>query len=402
VKRLLLVSQLAPPSALIAARRVAALTKYLAREDFEITVLTSELSGEGEIEGAAEVVRTRDLLASGLNWRRSSLEVMSSGAPGTYRKPSPLQSVLVPDPAAVTWLPFALRAAARLGAFDCVLTTSPPQSTHLVGAALARRQCWIAELRDGWTFEPPRPDWPLAPLRTLDRRLERSLRRAAAVVGVTQPIADDVRDRLGLDAHVITNGFDPEDAVAPVWDVDGLLDRERQSLVHTGRVGVTGRSLTPLLDALRERVGEERLEIVFAGPLEEGELMRLQKHVSGHTVKVVGNLERPRALRLQRAADALLLLTRGARSEATGKLFEYLTAGRPILCVGEGTAAAAIVHETRTGEVVAANDVPALSAALAKAAAGGLEWSPDEAAIGRYSWPSLAGAYAGLLRSVAH
>ena len=70
----------------------------------------------------------------------------------------------MPDLAVGTWLPFALPRAlslARKGDFDVVLTTSPPQSAHLVGLALARRGLpWIAELRDGWTFEPPRAPWP--------------------------------------------------------------------------------------------------------------------------------------------------------------------------------------------------------------------------------------------------
>jgi glycosyltransferase involved in cell wall biosynthesis len=398
--RLLLVSQLAPPSGLIAARRVAALTKYLARRGFEITVLTSQVSGEGEIEGAAEVVRTPDLLASGLNWRRKQLEVMSAGVPGTYRRPSPLQSVIVPDPAAVSWLPFALPRALKLARerrFDCVLTTSPPQSAHLVGAALARRGlCWIAELRDGWTFEPPRPDWPLSPLRAFDRRLEGSLKRATGVVGVTEPIAADLRDRLGLDAHVITNGFDPDEQPGEVGEP--LLDPARHSFVHAGRVEVTGTKLDPLLEALRS-LGEAGIEVVFAGPLSETETEQLAAPDLAGIARVVGVLDRPRVLRLQREADTLLLITEGARrtSVATGKLFEYLAAERPILVLGDETEAARIVEKTGTGEATSASDPAAIAHAFERAAGGELSVARDPAALARYSWPELAGAYAELI-----
>ena len=44
-----------------------------------------------------------------------------------------------------------------------------------------------------------------------------------------------------------------------------------------------------------------------------------------------GLLDRGACVALQREAGALLLLTGRDRSEATGKLFEYLEAGRPIL-----------------------------------------------------------------------
>ena len=69
-RSVLLVAQIAPPSSLVAARRVAAQCKYLGRAGHDVTVLTSAASGEGEIEGASAVVRTNDLLTSGLNWRR--------------------------------------------------------------------------------------------------------------------------------------------------------------------------------------------------------------------------------------------------------------------------------------------------------------------------------------------
>jgi glycosyltransferase involved in cell wall biosynthesis len=398
--RLLLVSQLAPPSGLIAARRVAALAKYLARHGFEITVLTSKMSGEGEIAGAKEVVRTPDLLASGLNWRRRSLAVMSTGAPGVYRRPSRVQSMLVPDPAVISWLPFALPRALRLvreQSFDCVLTTSPPQTAHLVGAALARRGVrWVAELRDGWTFEPPRPEWPLAPLRALDHRLERTLQGARAVVGVTLPIADDLRDRLGLDVYVITNGFDPEEAPAP--GVEKLLDPLRHSFVHTGRIGVTGTRLEPLVEALRLLGHETAVELMFAGALSESEAQQLHHE---KFVRTVGSLDRPRVLRLQRAADTLLVLTEGARrrSVATGKLFEYLGAGKPVLVLGRETEAARIVEETGTGEASSSTDSEEIAGALERAAGRGLRFEPDPAALRRYSWPALAAAYAELIES---
>ena len=75
-RSLLLVAQYAPPSPLIAARRIGGLTKYLGRLGFRITVLTSRMSGDGDIDGADRVVRTGDLLTSRLNWRRASLEAL--------------------------------------------------------------------------------------------------------------------------------------------------------------------------------------------------------------------------------------------------------------------------------------------------------------------------------------
>jgi glycosyltransferase involved in cell wall biosynthesis len=408
-RSLLLVAQLAPPSPLIAARRAGALAKYLPRNGVEVTILTSALSGDGPVEGAVEIVRTNDLLATRLNWRRKHFAAVSGEAAGTYGPPSRLQSVLVPDPAAVSWLPFALPGAlalARKRRFDCVVTTSPPQSAHTVGAALRRRGIrWIAELRDGWTFEPPRSEWPLGAQRAFDRALERRLLRAAdAVVGVTQPIVDDAAGRLGVEAHLITNGFDPEEIGEAAGERgEPLLASDRFSFVHTGRVGVTGRRLGPLTDALRVLRREDpeladRIEVVFAGPLSAVEEAELGAPEVSEMVRVVGAVPRPRALRLQRAADALIVLTRGARSEATGKVFEYLAARRPILVLGDDTEAARIVSDAGAG-VAVRNNVAAVAAALRDLATEARAGA-DGSALERYSYPSVVAQYASLIERV--
>jgi len=137
-KRVLLVARLAPPSPLVAARRTEGLTKYLARAGFDVTVLTSSISGEGQIEGAARVVRTPDLMASGLNWRRGHFKALTGEGSSSYGKPSRLEAVLVPDVAAATWLPFAagrLPKVLRGTSYDCMITSSPPPSAHLIGLA---------------------------------------------------------------------------------------------------------------------------------------------------------------------------------------------------------------------------------------------------------------------------
>ena len=185
-RSILIVAQHAPPSPLVGARRPAALAKELGRRGHRVAILTSLASGLGPVGGAA-AIRSRDLLTTRLNWRRESLEAMQGSRPGRYREASPLQSLVVPDLSLVTWLPFvlprALRAARELSA-DCVVTTGPPQSAHLVGLALRRRGLpWIADLRDGWTFDPPHPPWPNPALAALDAALERSALRSGGPGG---------------------------------------------------------------------------------------------------------------------------------------------------------------------------------------------------------------------------
>lgn len=389
--RVLVVAQLAPPSTLTAARRTAGLVKQLGRLGHEVTLLTSALSGTGAVEGATRVERSADLMASRLNWRRGNMAAMEGGGSARYSPPSRLERVLVPDPSILTWVPIALTQALRLPRPQAVVTTGPPQSVHLVGLALRRRGVpWVMDVRDGWTFEPPHPPFPTSIQRRADAALERTCARGAdACVGVTGPIAADLHERLGARAERITNGFDPDEDVAPI--AGDLLRDDRFELVHTGRATIAGRTPEPLLRALRPPD-----ELVMAGPLSHEDERLLAAYPA--VVRHVGALERPRTLALQRAADLLVVIAAGSLGSdvATGKLYEYLAARRPVLVVGDGNEAARIVAETGAGLAA-----PAEPGALGRAVERLRDFEPAGRNLGRYSWPNLGERYAELLESVA-
>ena len=392
-RSIMLLAQLAPPSELSAARRVAGLAKYLDRLGHRVTVLTSLSSGRGPVPGA-RVVRTRDAMVSALNWRRGSFQALAGGeGDGGYEAaPSRLASVFVPDLAVAGWLPFALpRAHALAGGADAVITTSPPHSGHIAGLALhARGVPWVADFRDGWTFESDRPDWPLGAQRALDAGLERVVARSAdALVAVTEPIAADLRARFDREVATITNGFDPEEHAEPVA-IDGTAPAgDRHTVLHAGRMAYAGRSPRPLLAALDAAPDlADRVEVLFAGPLsvEERELIE-----RAPAARAVGSLDRAQTLALESASDSLLVLTSGRRrGEATQKVFEYLAAGKPIVVLGQDTEAARIVESAGAGIIAPADDPAAIADALRALVDG-----PDAArraprGIDRYSYATLA------------
>ena len=115
----------------------------------------------------------------------------------------------------------------------------------------------------------------------------------------------------------------------------------------------------------------------------------MRTDVSPARIVVAGSLPRERALALQRAADALLLLASPERSQLLNfKLFEYLAAGRPILALAAGTEAGRVVEEAG-GAAVPADDVAAIVGALRRLAAGELE-APRQGASDAYSYPAVA------------
>ncbi len=371
------------------------MVKYLRRFGHEVEVLTTSAYGS---DGDPTVHRTRDAQL----WRarragKNTVDALFDS--DTYGgKPHALSKVIVPEPLALAWAPFARRGALRLHRqrpFDCVITTSPPESVHAVGMALHRRGVpWVADVRDAWTFESLRPEFPTAAQRRLDGRLERRwLGAADVVVCVSEPAAQDLQNRGIADPVVITNGWDPEAAPAPA-PTAGLLDPDRVSLLYTGRFGSYGRDPRALVDAVgnlaRERPEDaSRLEVVIAGPLTEDEAELMRRDVSPARIVVAGSQPREAALALQREADALLLIAQPERSQLLNiKLFEYLAAGRPILALAADTDAGRVVEETG-GEVVRADDPAAIGAALRRLIAGPPA-APDPAAVAAYTYPAPA------------
>ena len=398
---LLLVAYFYPPCRDTGAHRPAAMAKWLRRLGHRVTVLTTSAYGVGDPSGEEGAVRSADLqrLRARLHGRDHVDALFDSD---TYSgRPHVLSRVVVPEPLVAAWAPFARRDALRLQArerFECVITSSPPESVHLVGRALRRRGVpWVADLRDGWTFEPIRPEFPTALQRRLDERLERRwLGAADAVVCVSRPAADDLRARLGLDPELIPNGWDPDLAGDPTATdaANRLLDPERISLVYTGRFGSYGRDPTGLIRALGVLAREHpevaaKLELVVAGPLTAEEAALMRSDVSPARIVIAGTLARADALALLRAADALLLVASARRTQLLNfKLFEYLAAGPPILALAAGTEAGRVVAEAG-GEAVPADDLDAIVGALRRLVAGDLRPS-DPAARERYSYPHVA------------
>ena len=400
MSRILLVAYFYPPCTDTGAHRPAALAKYLRRAGHDVSVLTTSAYGTLSTDGDDQVVRTADAQL----WRarmHGADSVDSLYDADTYTgKSHPLSKVIVPEPLALAWTPFARRKARKLHrrqAFDCVITTSPPESIHSVGRTLQRRGvAWVADIRDAWTFEPMRPEFPTALQRRLDERLERKrLTAADAVVCVAEPACRDLRDRGIADPILVRNGADPEllDAADPA-SVAELLDADRVSLVYTGRFGSAGRDPGALIEGMRllaHRHPEDaiNLELVVAGPLTESERGLFGADVTPARVALVGSLERERALALQRAADVLLLIAHPVRSQlANFKLYEYVNAGPPILALAAGTEAGSVIEEAG-GEVIPADDPEAIAVGLSNAARRGV--APiDPAVRAEHAYPAVA------------
>jgi len=293
---------------------------------------------------------------------------------------------LVPDEN-VSWNLTAIPAAIKLvrsEGIDVVITTSPPGSVHLIGAAAKRATGvrWIADLRDSLVAHPHRRAESLA-VRTkerADKAVARLVARSAdAIVCVSEAITEETK---GLEPRgrvvTIANGSDFDDFA-------GLEYRrgERFRITHTGSF-FGKRDPRPFLKALAGP-GLEDVTARFVGDFRSTDREWAEPLALGDRLELIPYVPRRRSLELQRDSEALLLLIpdAGGRGQGvlSGKVFEYLAAERPILAaVPPEGAAAALIREAEAGVVAPADDADALYAALTglveRWRAGTLEGSP--------------------------
>jgi glycosyltransferase involved in cell wall biosynthesis len=277
---------------------------------------------------------------------------------------------LVPD-ASVSWnltaIPAAIKIVRQEG-IDVVVTTSPPGSIHLAGAAVQKATGvrWVADLRDPLVANPHRRSDTTATRarQTTNAQLARLVAgRADAISCVSEAIADEMRalEPKG-EVRTIANGCDFDDFAGLEYE-----PAPRFRITHTGSF-FGKRDPRPFLQAL----ADSELDVVarFVGDFRSTDAEWAESLDLGDRLQLVGYAPRAEALRLQRESEALLLLIpdAGGRGKGvlSGKVFEYLAAGRPILAVVPPDGAASeLIRETGAGVVVAPDDVDGIREALA-------------------------------------
>jgi glycosyltransferase involved in cell wall biosynthesis len=274
----------------------------------------------------------------------------------------------------IGWFPLAYRQGLRLlktGAFNAVYTTSVPYTAHLLGLHLKRATGlpWIADFRDEWTQNPSLPN-PSPLHRRLHRKWEREvLTEADRVLAVSESITEGLRT-LVLPAqrdkfYTLTNGYDPADFPAQ----NAYQRNQKFTVAYTGSL-YGARTATAFLEALAQFIAhepgaEDAIQVDFFGNCwvkSDTQRLGLDK-----TVKQWGYLSHHETIRRQCQADVLLLIlpTTGGEGAISGKVFEYLASGRPILAlVPPGGAAAKVIHQAQAGVVVEPENVQAIQNAF--------------------------------------
>jgi glycosyltransferase involved in cell wall biosynthesis len=276
----------------------------------------------------------------------------------------------IPD-SKVRWLPFGFLKslhAARREHVDYIFSSSYPYTVHLIALLVHKfyRKPWIADFRDPWVGNKAMQK-ELAFRKGLDAWLERKVaQNATYLLNVTPALTEMYKQRYPEYAAkmiTITNGFDPAD----FQDI-AVIPQEKFTIIHTGIIAdnYDMETFTEGVKRFLARHPEARdnVQVLFIGyvPPHYEVLMR-----SGLQDNVVFKPYMSHKDVLNYLAGSHLQFMTFDRSvdiAYSGKLFDYIGIGKPILALLPEGIAAQLIRERELGKVVALEDPEGLAQAV--------------------------------------
>jgi glycosyltransferase involved in cell wall biosynthesis len=419
MKNVLMIVPFFPPNGGGGVFRALSFVKYLTDYGWQPTVVTPRpesywVTDKGlldDVPASCDVHRTKTLSGQSLLGllRRGGehrSQVRSSRRFGALRSLGVLG--LIPD-TYVGWYPFATKTARRLIAqqrFDAIFSTSPPETSHLIGHKLHRSTGipWLADFRDPWTHLYVHD--PMTPIhKRIHLALEKKVCINAMVVVTNRRHKEQLQERFpGMSPpRVISNGYDHRkfEAYSNLAPPD-----DRCRVLHTGML-THKRNAATFLEGLKifldsDPRAVERLEVLLVGPREDENDRMVQRLGLESVVSFRDTVPHDESLRLAHASHILLVIA--LEHQMPGKFFEYIGARRPILAIVRDGEVRDIVSRLRRGEIASIDNSQEIAERIgmlyAKYFAGTLESDYDLSVVPDYQRDKLTATLAACLNDL--
>ena len=379
MKKVLLITYYFPPSGGAGVQRWLKTINYLPKAGDETIVLTVDPAVASypqideslcnDVPSGIKIYRTHTREILSLYKRVSPKKEVPYGGFANEPNPNLIQKIsrfirgnfFLPDPRR-GWNKYALAEAKEIietEAIETIVTTSPPHSTQLIGLELKRQYPhlkWVADLRDPWTDIYYNEDlYPTRWAKKRNLRYERSvLLGADQIITVSEQCKRlfaqkaDVAEKIA----VVPNGYDTKDFIQLGVRSEELgVTSGASNLKILSYIGVMAPQydLAPLKSLVQ---GRNDILLRFVGVVSED--IKCEIESWGVQTEFISYVSHGKAIEYMRTSDVLMLFIPNVPNNEgilTGKLFEYLAAGRKILLFGpESGDAMRLINECEAGE----------------------------------------------------
>lgn len=364
--KILIITTCYPPDTAIAAVRPYMFAKYLKRNGHDVTVLRSGLLQQSADRSYPKLEGVRVITYLGENsmaeqFERSDSDFLQhsltsgksriSFLPEVLRKPfAKVYHTIISPYDFYRWLysdyiqgrfePLKKAVDKLRGEhFDVVFSTYGAVENIFGGeyASEALGAKWFLDFRD--PIEPHSPNAFGVPY--LKRIQRNAIRKADICTAVSDDLAKYLSDQAGgKTVHTLYNGYEPNDVdLVSAAPETGIL-----SFCYTGQLYAGKRDFSPLLKALQElskvgKVSLDKVRIYYAGRDCPYLLQQAEKYHVADILVDHGYLSRTEVAQMQAESDIYIVLSWNTRQEKgvlTGKFYEGIRAGKPILSIVNG------------------------------------------------------------------
>lgn len=423
-KNILIISYYWPPDNSSGVQRWAYFAHYLQKAGYKLTVITvdpTKASYKNTDESFTQLVEGIDTITTNTFELLKAYSLLTTG---DAKKGIPRGSVddnksvfkkiankvkadfFVPD-ARVGWNKFALAEAKNhIFSDTIIITTGPPQSTHLVGLELKKKfpnNKWIADFRDPWlelysNKNQPQAKWAA----NKNARLEKEVLQEADVVTTIGPsLAKMLQAKIPNTEKVqyFYNGYDANkiNAVEPVISKNFVL-----TFIGLLAEDYDTAGFLSALSTFAKNANSAKIELKLAGNIAQSFLTEASK-IENIDINYVGFVSHTESLRLMRSASLLFTILPSQEQDEiiiSGKMMEYLAAKKPVLCIGNKDGdAAALINKCGAGKVVNHNQTAEMKEFMLQCYNNEYQL-PATVDISQYSRESLANELAAFLQTL--
>jgi len=268
------------------------------------------------------------------------------------------------------WINPAYKEALKLyeeEKFDFIISSFAPPASHIIANKLKKKYPeikWIADFRDLWAYNHIMSAKGM--LGKLEKYKEkRVLKNVDKIITVSKPLTQTMKEVYkDKKIYTIENGFDPEEFLD--WK-ENIINKpkikDKLVISYLGTIYPKKQDPSILFEAINElieenKINKNQIEINFYGDNKKQleDLIVSKNYNKYGIINIKGFVSRDESLKIQKESDLLLFLEwndSSARGVLTGKLFEYLVSGTPILAVGisNQNAAGEVIERTKTGKL---------------------------------------------------
>lgn len=403
--KILMIISSFPPSGESGVQRPVKFLKYLAKDGWETFVITpkrpvmqkhQDATLESEIPSNAKIFKTYTLGINEDKWIDKRFEYAGATKPSKkliWKVVKFLNDLIFPYDKQSGWVPFALfKAIHVINKYKIrnLYITASPFSAFLCGLILKKlygnKLFWVADYRDPWQFAPILDELVLPFRKRFISKMDvKFLNTADYITFPTDYVLERYQQEFSWlkdKSEVIANGYDEDDFkdLTP-------MHFDKFTFLYMGKIHPTIRNPIPLLKAIKKHVKID-YQYIHMGIIGKQRLIQIEEEGIDF-YQYLGYKPHKEALSYASGADVNIVINNNDAESVgamTGKLFELIRIGKPILAIGPRKSIIKdLILKINAGAYAYIEDEEEIIRALDSVISGSFKTNNDKKMVEQYS-----------------